>query len=88
VFESRVMKKTFGTKREAVTKENCRKLRNEEFRDMYFSPDIVQDEVGVVYDTCKRKRDACRVAVGTPADNIKVNLKQIRWRGIEWINLA
>jgi len=61
------MKKTFGTKREAVTKEDWRKLRNEKFHDLYSSPDIVQDEVGVVYDTYKGKRDACRVSVGKPA---------------------
>lgn len=64
MFESRVMK-TFGTKMETVTKEDWRKLHNEEFHDMYFSPDIVRDEVGVVYDI--RERDACRVSVGKHA---------------------
>jgi hypothetical protein len=60
------MKKTSGPKREAVTKEGWRKVSNEEFHDLYSSPDIVQDEVAVVYDTYKGKRDACRVSVGKP----------------------
>ena len=60
MFERRVIKKTFVPKRKAVTKEDWRKLSNEEFHDLYSLPDIVQDEVGVVYDTYKGKRDACR----------------------------
>jgi len=59
--------KTFGPKREAATKEDWRKFSNEEFHDLYSSPDIVQDEVVVVYDTYKGKRDACRVSVWKPA---------------------
>ena len=50
MLESRAMKKTFGPKREAVTKEDLRKLRNELFHDLYSSPDVVQDELGVVCD--------------------------------------
>ena len=70
MFESRVMK-TFGTKREPITKEDWRKLRNEEFHDVYFSPDIVQDEVGVVYDTYKGKR--CVQGVGREASRKETN---------------
>jgi len=39
VFENRVLKRIFGPKRDKVTGE-CRKLRNEEFNDLYFSPII------------------------------------------------
>jgi hypothetical protein len=56
-----------GLRGRLLTKEDWRKLRNEKFYDLYSSPDIVQDELGVVYDTYKGKRDACRVSVGKPA---------------------
>jgi len=36
VFENRVLKRIFGTKRDEVTKE-WRKLRNEELNDLYSS---------------------------------------------------
>jgi len=67
---------------------------------MYFSPDIVQDEVGVVYDTYKGKRcvqgvgrEACRKATTwkTPDVDGKIILKLNKYdegRGKEWINLA
>jgi hypothetical protein len=37
VFENRVLRKTFGLKRDEVTRE-WRKLHNEELRDLYSSP--------------------------------------------------
>jgi hypothetical protein len=40
VFKNRVIKKMFGHKREEVIGE-CRKLHNEEFHDLYPSPNIV-----------------------------------------------
>jgi hypothetical protein len=41
VFESRVLRKIFGSEREEVTGE-WRKLRNEELNDRYYSPNIVR----------------------------------------------
>jgi hypothetical protein len=41
VFENRVLRKIFGPKRDKVTGE-WRKLHNEEFHDVYYSPTIVQ----------------------------------------------
>ena len=41
VSESRVLRRTFGPKRDAVTGE-WRKLRNEELSDLYSSPKIVR----------------------------------------------
>jgi hypothetical protein len=41
VFENRVLKRIFGSKRDDVTVE-CRKLYNEELNDLYCSPNIVQ----------------------------------------------
>ena len=41
VFESRVLRRIFGPKRDRVTGE-WRKLHNEELNDLYSSPNIVQ----------------------------------------------
>jgi len=40
VFENRVLRRIFGTKRDEVTGE-WRKLHNEELNDLYCSPNIV-----------------------------------------------
>jgi hypothetical protein len=40
VFENRVLRRIFGTKRDEVTGE-WRKLHNEELNDLYSSPNIV-----------------------------------------------
>jgi hypothetical protein len=41
VFENRVLRRIFGSKRDEVTGE-WRKLRNGELHDMYSSPDIIK----------------------------------------------
>jgi len=41
LFENRVLRRIFGPKRDEVTGE-WRKLHNEEFNDLYFSPNIVR----------------------------------------------
>jgi hypothetical protein len=41
VFENRVLKRIFGSKRDEVTGE-LRKLHNEELRDLYSSPSIIR----------------------------------------------
>jgi hypothetical protein len=41
VFENRVLRRIFGPKRAEVTGE-WRKLRNEELRDVYSSPNIIR----------------------------------------------
>jgi hypothetical protein len=41
VFENRVLRRIFGSKRDEVTGE-WRKLHNEELHDLYCSPDIVR----------------------------------------------
>jgi hypothetical protein len=41
VFENRVLRRTFGPKRDEVTRE-WRKLRSEELSDLYSSPNIAR----------------------------------------------
>jgi hypothetical protein len=41
VFENRVLRRIFGSKRNEVTRE-CRKLHNEELNYLYSSPNIVR----------------------------------------------
>jgi hypothetical protein len=41
VFENRVLRRIFGTKRDEVTGE-WRKLHNEELNNLYSSPDIIR----------------------------------------------
>jgi len=40
VFETRVLRRIFGSKRENITGE-CRKLHNEELNDLHSSPNII-----------------------------------------------
>jgi hypothetical protein len=41
VFEKRVLRRTFGPKRDEITGE-WRQLYNEELNDLYFSPSFVR----------------------------------------------
>jgi hypothetical protein len=41
VFENRVLRRIFGTKREEVMRD-WRKLCNEELHNLYFSPNIIR----------------------------------------------
>jgi hypothetical protein len=41
VFENRVLRRIFGSKRDEVT-EKWRKLHNEDLNDLYYSPNIVR----------------------------------------------
>jgi hypothetical protein len=96
VFENRVLRRIFGPKRDEVTGD-WRKLHNEELHDLYSSPNIIR------MIKSRRMRWAGHVArmVGKPegrrplgipkrrwVDNIKMDLREIGWDGMDWIDLA
>jgi hypothetical protein len=106
VFESRVLRRIFGPKRDEVI-GGWRKLHNEELHNLYGSPSIIRiiksrrmrwaRHVALVGD----KRNAYRILVGKPEgkrplgrprrrweDNIKMDLREIGWGGMEWIHVA
>jgi hypothetical protein len=72
VFENRVLRKIFGPKRDEVT-GGWRKLHNEELHNLYSSPEGKRP-LG---------RPRCRWV-----DNIKMDLREIGWDGVDWIELA
>jgi transcription termination factor 2 len=71
VFESRVLRRIFGPKRDEVTGE-WRKLHNEELRDLYCLPSIIRiirsrrmRWAGHVA-RMEEKRNTCKLFVGKP----------------------
>ena len=100
VFENRVLRRVFGSKRDEMTGE-WRKLQNEELNDLYCSPNIVR--------VIKKKRmmgGACSTFGGGVVytgfwwgnlrereycrceDNIKMDLQEVGCGVMDWIELA
>ena len=106
MFENRVLRRIFGTKRDEVTGE-WRKLHNERLNNLYSSPNIVRVKkskrmrlAGHVARMAER-RGVYRVLVGEPEgkrplwrhrlkweDNIKMDLQDVEYEGMDWIELA
>jgi hypothetical protein len=68
---------------------------------LYFSVIFREDEMGRACSTNGGKRNAYRILVGKPegkrplgrprrrwVDNIKMDLREIGWDGVDWIDLA
>jgi hypothetical protein len=70
VFENRVLRRIFGTKRYEET-GSWRKLHNEELHNLYSSPSIIRmikgrDKIGRECSKNGRKRNACRLLMREP----------------------
>jgi hypothetical protein len=105
MFENRVLRKTFGSKRDEVT-GGWGKLHTEELHNLYSSPSIIR----MIRSRRMRwaghvarigaKRNTYRILVEKPegkrlvgkrsrrwVDNIKMDLREIGWDGMDWIDL-
>jgi hypothetical protein len=102
VFQKRVLRRIFGSKRNEVT-GGWRKLHGE-LHNLYSSPNqndqVKKNDMDMECSTNDR-RNAYRKLVGKPerkrplgrpicrwVDNIKMNLREIGWGGIDWIDLV
>jgi hypothetical protein len=69
VFENRVLRRIFGPKRDEVT-EDWRKLHNEEFHNLYSSPNIIKMiklwKTRWACSTNGKKKNAYRILMGKP----------------------
>jgi len=84
VFENRVLRRIFGSKRDKVTRE-WRKLHNEELNDLYYSPIIVRviksrriRLAGHVVHV-REMRSVYRVLVGKPEGKRPLVRRRHRW---------
>jgi hypothetical protein len=84
VFESRVLRRIFGTKRDGVTGE-WSKIHNEELHNLYSSPDIIRQVksrrmmwAGHVA-RMGQERKVYRVLVGKPEGKIPLGRPRRRW---------
>jgi hypothetical protein len=102
-YRLRVLRRIFGPKRDEVT-GGLRKLHNEELHNLYSIIRMLKSRsmrwAGHVTQMGE-KRNGYRILVGKPegkrplgrprhrwVDNIKMDLRKIRWDGMDWIDLA
>jgi hypothetical protein len=84
MFEYRVLRKIFGPKRDELT-GGLRKLRKEELRNLYSSPNIIKSIksrrmiwTGHVA-RIREKRNAYRILVGKPEGRRQLGRSRRRW---------
>jgi hypothetical protein len=100
VFENRVLRRLFGSKRDEVT-GGWRQLHNEALHNLYSSPSIIRMVEGVHVARMEDKRSTCWILVGKPegkrplgrpkrkwVDNIKSDLREMGCGGMDWIDLS
>ncbi|KAJ4450482.1 hypothetical protein ANN_01907 [Periplaneta americana] len=100
--KNKVLRKIFGAKRDEVTGE-WRKLQNTELHALYSSPDMIRNIKSrrLRWAGQTEFRNAYSVLVGRPEgkrplgrprrrweDNIKMDLREVRYDDKDWINLA
>jgi hypothetical protein len=101
VFENKVQRRIFGTKRDKAT-GGWRKLHNEELRDLYSSPSKIRiikswkmRWVGHVARMGER-RNVYKLLAGKPLGrprrrglyNIKMDLSELGWGSVDWTGLV
>jgi hypothetical protein len=99
-FENRVLRRIFGPERDEVTGD-WRKLHSEELHNLYSSPNRMVKSRRMRWTghvaRMGEKRNAYRILVGKRplarprrrwVDDIKIDLREIGWDGMDWIDLA
>jgi hypothetical protein len=85
VFENKVLRRIFGPKRDDVTGD-WRKLHNEGLHRLYSSPSIIRM---IKSRTMRLAGHVARMGRrGMHMDNIKMDLREIGWDWMDWIDLA
>jgi hypothetical protein len=102
MFENRVLRRIFGPKRDEVTGD-WRKLYNEELHNLHFSPNVIRmiKSRRMIWAGHVARMGEKRILVGKPegktplgrqrhgwVDNIKIDVRETGWDGMDWIDLA
>jgi hypothetical protein len=100
VLESRVLRGLFGLKGDKVIGSR-RKLHSKELHNLYFFPRIIRmsksrgmrwaghvARLGVRINAYRILRNPEGRPRHTWVDNIKIDLKEVGWDGMDWIHLA